>query len=208
MRWGEGLYGAYVAKWIAPSQHTISVEVDVEKGTGKKDRAARLRKLCVPMPGLVFVGMGTSYALFAVRGDAAGKDGGGHGGRDKLNPKAAAYIAPLPNVYSSGRVCWGANQPPVAGAGSMQRAWELFIGSPFNADLASGKSKSHKEDVRAQLLNLSKEGKVSKEGADRYPEEDLLPYTYLRSKSSFGHNHISVDELVTRIAAGEIEVEA
>lgn len=49
-------------------------------------------------------------------------------------------------------------------------AWQLFLSSPFNADMAHGKSQAFAGDVRHQLIALAQSN------AKRYPVQDLVPY--------------------------------
>jgi PRTRC genetic system protein B len=182
VRWGEGTHGVYAVKWITPGLYSLAIEV----AAGEEGKL-KTKRIEVPLPGLVFIGMGTSYYLFALKGD-------------KLDPKAHVFKAPLSNVYTSSLICWGENKPPAASAESMAAAWELFIGSPFNDHLANGKSVAHPEDIGQQLMQ------IAHQKAKKYPEKDLVPYTYLYSKSGHGDGRITLDEVVNRLAAGELAV--
>jgi PRTRC genetic system protein B len=183
VRWGEGTHGVYAVKWIAPGVHKLAVEV----ATTKKGKP-KTKNLQVALPGIVFIGIGTSYYVYALKGD-------------KLNPRAEVFTAPLSNVYTSGLICWGENKPPQAAAESMAAAWNLFLGSPFNDHLANGKSVGHPKDIRQQLIQ------IANQKADKYPEKDIPPYTYLYSKlHGYGASQITLGELVDRIAEGELGV--
>lgn len=120
--------------------------------------------LRVPLPGLVMSRKTANertpkYAVYAV----------------KRRPKtldAALFLAPLPNVFNSGSICWGSVQrvsdAALAGA-SLAEDWAQLLGSPFGDHACSGKSKAHKDDVRKQLIALETRG------AKRYPTSDLIP---------------------------------
>jgi Prokaryotic E2 family D len=114
----------------------------------------------VRLPGLIFCGIGQAYYVWATKSRM-------------FSPTAPIFLAPLPNVYGDGRICFGENTPPVitahAGA-AIEEAWRLFITSPFNADLSNSKSRAQPDDVRAQLLQSSQHKRHS------YPLSDLLAY--------------------------------
>lgn len=118
--------------------------------------------LVVPLPGLVFVGRGTRYFLFAVK-----VQGGGWPNLDE-----GLFRAPLPNVHYNirgepGKVCWGSAKPPAASAGTIWQALGLFFESEFNRHLDEGKSQAEPEDVLTFLRGL--------DGKKKYPVGDLVP---------------------------------
>jgi hypothetical protein len=91
--------------------------------------------------------------------------------RDEFAPQAPLYHAPMPNVYPFGDICFGSNTPPVLNDPfAIVAAWKLFIESPFNADLASGKSRSYPDDVRLLLLGL--------DGRRTFPPAELVSLGY------------------------------
>ena len=80
------------------------------------------------------------------------------------------YHAPLPNVFSSGGICWGsvelvANET----SNSLAADFARLLGTAFNSHGVSGKSKQHPADVRKHLVELEARH------AKRYPTADLLP---------------------------------
>lgn len=83
-------------------------------------------EIMVPMPRLLMFSNGADFRVCAVR----------H--RAKLEPKTPVFHAPLLNVYSDGRVCWGSVQTPKTSSVHQidQKAWEsaLFdsIGTHIN----------------------------------------------------------------------------
>jgi hypothetical protein len=82
------------------------------------------------------------------------------------------FHAPLPNVFSSGAICWGSvkrvSDESLAGT-SLKDDWAMLLGSPFGDHACSGKSKTHPSDIRKQLIEL--EAKKAR----TYPKRDLLP---------------------------------
>jgi hypothetical protein len=126
--------------------------------------------LTIPVPRLALIGSGGSYWLAAMRGK-------------HFEYKAMAYHAPFPNVHPSGKICWGGNTPPEAKPENARRAWELFFESPFNADLAGGKSQRHSKDVRELLKTLDHNHRL-------YPISDLISM------------NIPIERLVEKVIGG------
>lgn len=129
-----------VGLWLPPDLYLVQVE---------------RKKFEISLPGLVLVGQGKSYSLFAVV--EAGRPG----------PETDLYHPPCPNV--SGTVCRGSVRFPVAGAATIEQAARLFFESGFNAHLTNGKSRKYPDDILRmwRVLNRIK--------AEEYPLEDLVP---------------------------------
>jgi hypothetical protein len=120
--------------------------------------------LRVPLPGLLMIrktsgDRAASYAVYAV----------------KKRPDALdieLFHAPLPNVFNSAAVCWGTVQrvsdEALSGA-SLAEDFAMLLGSSFGNHAVSGKSKSHRDDIRQKLIEL--EAKKAR----RYPTSDLIP---------------------------------
>jgi PRTRC genetic system protein B len=146
-RWGAGPDGTWLIMFIAPARHTLQISLtDNDAPT----------PLMVPLPGLVFTGIQTSYYIWAVKGMT-------------FNSAANLYHAPLPNVHPDGRICFGpTNPPPTAAANTMETAWQLFLTSPFNNHLVSGKSRRQPDDVRRHLQALAEQHRR------QYPVRDLV----------------------------------
>jgi hypothetical protein len=74
-------------------------------------------------------------------------------------------------VFNAGSICWGSVQrvsnEALAGA-SLAEDWDQLLGSSFGNHAVSGKSRSHKDDIRQKLLEL--EAKKAR----RYPTSDLI----------------------------------
>jgi len=156
VRCGSSTAGEWAVLFVPPAQKMLELQ---EIGTVQ-----------VPLSGIVMVGVGSEYRIWAVA-------------TKQFEPDATSYHAPLPNVYENGRICWGTNRPPIASPQTITKAWELFISSPFNGDLVYGKSRSHYSDVRQQLIALSKRRRKT------YPSNDLMP-------ACKGYRHLTIAELV------------
>jgi hypothetical protein len=120
--------------------------------------------LRVPLPGLLMIRKATgdqaaSYTVYAVKKRP-----------DTLD--IPLFHAPLPNVFHSAAVCWGTVQrvsdTALSGV-SLAQDWAMLLGSPFGNHAVSGKSRSHRDDIRQKLIQLEASG------AKRYPTSDLIP---------------------------------
>lgn len=110
--------------------------------------------LKVPLPPLVFIGHRYDYSIWAVEGWPS-------------NLNAPVYIAPCPNTSPAG-VCRGNAPFPSADPATIWQAWDAFMSSKFNEDLAEGKSRACPKNILEQWVRLHEEG------ADVYPREDLI----------------------------------
>ena len=120
--------------------------------------------LRVPLPGLLMIrttseDRNPSYAVYAVK-------------RRPGTLEVALYLAPLPNVFNSGSICWGSVQrvsdEALSGA-PLAEDWSMLLGTPFGDHACNGKSRSHPHDIRQKLIELEAKG------AKRYPTADLIP---------------------------------
>lgn len=118
--------------------------------------------LRVPLPPLILIRQSTEgqqpqYTVFAV----------------KSRPKtlsAALYHTPLPNVFSSGSICWGSVRKAAnSTSSSLVDDWAMLLGSPFGDHAVTGKSKAHSRDIRQALIALEARK------ARLYPTTDLIP---------------------------------
>ena len=150
--------GDFAVMFFGPQRHQLLIE-----GRG------RPKQLQIPLPALVFFGLGRDYFVWATKTTA-------------LDPKAPLFHAPLPNVFHDGRICWGTNKPPRAGVATIRQAWELFITSPFNGHAAGGKSSRHNQDVRQLLRTLAAPNK-------RFPLADLREWR--RSLEAVVSDHLT-----------------
>jgi len=115
--------------------------------------------LRVPLPGLILIRTCQAdtpqYQLYAV----------------KRRPKtliAPLYHAPLPNVFSSGSICWGSVPQALSKGPSLTADWERLLGSPFGSHAVGGKSQQQRQDIRTLLLKIGAENKRI------YPTGDLI----------------------------------
>lgn len=120
--------------------------------------------LHVPLPPLVMLRTTTenrnpTYAVYAVK-------------RKPKSLDSELFNAPLPNVFNSAAICWGTVQQvsdtALSGA-SLTEDWSMLLGTPFGDHAVSGKSKSHRSDIRQKLIALETNN------ARRYPTSDLIP---------------------------------
>lgn len=120
----------------------------------------RVSALRVPLPGLVMLrrtqdNTRPHYTVYAV----------------KQRPRTLTgplYHSPLPNVYTSGNICWGSvAQAPALDATDLTADFGQLLGSAFGSHAVNRKSKAHPGDVR-ELLRALDEGKKT-----RYPTSDL-----------------------------------
>jgi hypothetical protein len=147
-RWGSRPEGDWMVKFYPASAHTLDL--------GEQHRTAT-----VVLPSIVFGGIGNVYYVWATK-------------TRTFSPHDRIFVVPLPNVYHDGRICFGNNTPPTLSWGEwdgIDTAWNLFVESPFNGDLAQQKSRAHPVDVREQL------SAVDQRKRQRYPLSDLIPYT-------------------------------
>ena len=98
--------------------------------------------LNVPMPNMVFWGVGRKYSMAAIKDDTPTAD-------SKL------YNAPVPNVHAgSNSICQGNSKFPACSISNIRKAETMFWESYFNEDLSNDKSKSYKGSVIDLLKNI------------------------------------------------------
>lgn len=114
----------------------------------------------VPLPPLVWAGCGADYRIFALNAPDYPDD-----------TKLPLLVAPFPNCYRDGRVCWGtADGRPLAAPQTLPKVLPLFLtDSYFNLHLANGKSVQYPTSVIARWRDL-----VDTQ-AESYPLDDLMP---------------------------------
>jgi PRTRC genetic system protein B len=99
-----------LAVWVPPARRTLTFS------------ATQFKALTIPLPGLVFVGQGVDYYVWAAR-------------RRPENAREPLFAAPLPNIFANGKVCAGTVQFPKCQAGTIWESVRLFFESGFNHDL-------------------------------------------------------------------------
>ncbi len=120
--------------------------------------------LRVPLPGMLMIRVtaedkSPQYQVYAVKKRP-----------DQMD--TSLFHLPLPNVFTSGSICWGT--VPSASeiglkSGSLVEDWAVFLGSRFGDHGCNGKSKSHPQDIRQKLIDLeTRHARV-------YPKSDLIP---------------------------------
>ncbi len=137
-RGGDETIGIY----LAPRRYRLTVRRGDERTAYE-----------VPMPGLVFVGHGSSYSIFAVK-------------RQPRDESERLFHAPFPNVHSNGRICPGSVRFPVCSPATIHHTALLFLESEFNGDLVRGKSQRQPDNVIMLWAEL--------QGEETYPLTDLV----------------------------------
>ncbi len=112
--WTQAANHARLGIWLPPAHRALRFETK------------RVEKLNVPLPGLIFVGQGNQYFIFAAA-------------ERPKNFLTALFHAPLPNVNDNGLICAGTVKFPICAADTIHDAAKLFFESAFNLDLAQGK---------------------------------------------------------------------
>lgn len=107
--------------------------------------------LGVPLPGAVIVHCQSQLRVYAYK--------------DELSLNSTLYHYPLPNIDSSGKVCWGNVALPRLNPSSM---WNAFVTSEFNQDYDNHKSQAHPYNVVSQLKAVAQSSNIV------YPERDLV----------------------------------
>jgi hypothetical protein len=144
--WTKRAGGVRVAVWRPPRVWIVRLR------TTYHDPVRRLR---LPMPGLVFVCLPARQSpyVFAAK-------------QRPTAPGDQLYRTPAYNVFDSGRVCTGSHAFPT----DPSKVPEEFFRSFFSAamDTAHGKSRSHPDDVGELWSELH--------GRAAFPLDDLVPH--------------------------------
>ena len=150
--WGRYPGGEAIVQFYPPQKYNIQL---LEEET---------KAIAVPMPAFLFAGCGSKYYLWAVK-------------QKTFNPDAQLYKPPLPNIQPDSSICFGENSPPMCSPDSITQTWELFWNSPFNRDLAQGKSKVYASNICNQLVSLHEKK------AKSYPSNDLITFDTWKIKT-------------------------
>ena len=154
VRWGRTPQGDVQVYYFPPSVRTYAAIVsEVYVGARGLHQTEDRIEFEVPMPAFLWAAIGDEYRLFAMQGTEFGEQGD-------------LFMAPLPNVYDNGTICWGVNEKPRPGKVDPQQAWSLFWEAPFTGSAIQNKSRVHADDVRRQLVTLA--------GEPIYPTNDLV----------------------------------
>ena len=120
------------------------------------------RPLTIPIPPLVFAGVGLSYFVWALKEPL------------DLHMPGQAFdgvrlcAAPFPNVSANGQICFGGNEVPRAEVSQAGAVWEIFRQSIFNDHSVQGKSRKFKDNIQDMWRLLDKRH------ARQYPVDDLV----------------------------------
>ncbi len=111
----------------------------------------------IPLPTLILLGKQNEYFLWAAK-------------TKKPTAKTKLCLAPLPNLGGDwqGKICFGSNEVPPAGAATMDAVWNLIFSAPFNNHNANNKCRSQEQDVRRLLFDLAERG------AKTFPSSELI----------------------------------
>jgi PRTRC genetic system protein B len=155
--------------FAAPPQKTTLI---LTTGSG-------LETIIVPLPPLVFAGVGNQFYIVATKSAA-------------FDPKEKVCRAPLPNVDASSHcICYGGNTPPEANPGNAAAAWQMFIASPFNNHLANSKARSMKynHDIRVLLRCLAARKRAKGFPLNELVEDGKTVEQFIRAITGIGGEH-------------------
>lgn len=108
----------------------------------------------IPLPGLVFFGLGREYTVFAVK-------------QKPTSAEAPLFHLPTPNVNTEGKICLGQAPFPEAHNTTIEAALKLFMeGSEFNHDNSRQRCVSYPDDT-LQLWTVL-------EGEKQFPLRELV----------------------------------
>jgi hypothetical protein len=138
---------------------TAACAPEARTSAARAPQASRILTIELPMPALLFIGFGQTYAIYAAAARA-------------FAPDMPLFHAPLPNVSAHGLICFGETQPPPAGQGRASGAWQTFCDSPFTDHGVDGKSRRHADDIRQTLVDVAADCLAG------YPTDDLVPLNF------------------------------
>ena len=110
-------------------------------------------ELIVTLPGLLLLGSGQKYYLWATLDKA-------------VSEKSKICAAPFPNLNASGEICFGKNNAPECRLDTIESVWRMILDSPFNSHQAANRCRTHPKDARRLLLNL--------DGKKTFPKNSLI----------------------------------
>lgn len=156
-RWGITPGCLWFVKFIPPGRHKFYF---ADMGLQFPSRSQIL-----PMPALVFVGIGSDkrdrYHVFALAED-----------KILTHVKQEVFYAPLPNIGNNGAICFGDANPPKVTLQNADAAWKLFLETEFNNHSQDKKSQySDKSIYEAYQHFLTPD-------SETYPVSDLVRFRY------------------------------
>ncbi|GAP99733.1 hypothetical protein [Leptolyngbya sp. NIES-2104] len=114
--------------------------------------------LTLPLPGFIVLAIDAQVFMWAIK--------------QAFEPAIALFQPPLPNVSSSGLLCFGQNEKPLASSQTIDHIWQTWWEGLFNSHQTNGKSKRFEQDIRWQLWKVANSKKRS------YPLSDLRPCSW------------------------------
>lgn len=136
----------FVAIYLPPARWEATVR-----------KAPRSKTYHIPLPGLVFLGHGRRYWVWAVK----------HNPFQQKPHTLQLFHTPCPNVYENGGICPGNAQWPECAPATVYEAFRVFIqASDFNGNLTRGKSKTYPTNVLHLWGEL--------DGRRRFPAGELV----------------------------------
>lgn len=147
LRYREEPEGNYLLSYEPAGIKTILVE----------SVGGEVEEIIIPLPTLILFGHRSDFYLWAAKSK-------------KVDQHTKISIAPLPNIGGNlhGKICFGRNELPEAGVGSLDAVWNLVFNTPFNGDNSGNKCQSEPKDVRRLLSTLARKN------AKRFPTSELL----------------------------------
>lgn len=179
IRCGVNAHGNWLLQRYAPTSYTLLLNQPLTL----PDNPTPCHQLKVPLPGLLFLGWGKHYFLWAYR--------------TWNGPRTKLYQAPLPNIYAHGRICFGNTKVPAAHADTIEKAWNLVWLTDFNQDLRTDKSKEYPDNIYERLIALHQ---AQTNQPVQFPGTDLVP------------SQVTLDAIITtltqadRTTSGEIDL--
>lgn len=145
---GNGLKDGqpFYVQYIAPRA------VGLQILEGQVDRVVRIQT-----PPLIWAAWKSDYRIWAVQDTKT------------IALDTPLFRAPFPNTHNgNGGICWGSARPAAAAAGTLAKAFKLFLEeSLFNDHLAGDKSKQFPANVLRRYDDLDEKAP--------YPVADLMP---------------------------------
>lgn len=145
----------------------IGVYVPPARRTIKIMQGRRERKFTIPVPGLVFVGEGARYFVYAAL--------------DRPTRVAdQLYHAPFWNVYPDGLICMGNTNPPVCSVTTIGQFLQLWWESDFTMHLGGDVVKDKRPLIKFY---------ESITNARKFPSKQLIPSVSMAHVLGKGHAH-------------------
>ena len=132
-----------------------------ERETGAETVGESILELEVPLPTLLLIGLGQKYYLWATL-------------EKTISQNTKICAAPFPNLDDSGTICFGKNTAPECRLDTIETVWQLILDSPFNGDRTAMRCRTHSDDVRKLLFQIS--------GKKAFPKNALIKTNHTASE--------------------------